>query len=167
MAIRGWKVILISVAALMMSTLACDSGETATAESETGGGQPLATEAATEAPASSGSDINVTEVHLYRDDGFGEAGEEVEDFRPGDHKMHFELVADNLPSGETTKWVFTAVDTEAGKNIEVASDETGEILAADQLTAYVELPNDWPIGTYKAEVYVGDELIYTIDYEVK
>ena len=168
------KKLLIAVGAiLLLVALACTCADTSslTGGGDTGGNTDNngATEepVATQEPSSNDSGIVVTDYHLYRDDGNGEPGEEVDYFVPSDRTMHFEVNTEGLPNGLTTKWVFTAVETTEGNDIEVASVETEETEDADQLTANLSLPNDWPTGTFKAEVYVGDELIYTIEYEVK
>ncbi len=162
------RLLLVVGSVIVFVALACTctdtSGLPAGGDSGGSGGNTVATEE----PASGNSfGIVVTDTHLYRDNGSGEPGEEVDFFSPGDRVMHFEVNTDGLPNGEITKWVFTAVETSDADNYEVASVETGEIKDADQLTANLTLPNDWPTGTYTAEVFVGDELIYTIEYEVR
>ena len=118
-------------------------------------------------PAQEGQ-IGVESVKLMRDDGGGNPGEVVQNFAPADHKMHFEITTTGmLSAGSKVKWVFTGVDTSEGKNLSVATFETDATSTANVLTANVELDRGWPTGSYKAEVYVDDQLLTTVDYTVQ
>jgi len=107
----------------------------------------------------------ITETHLFRDNGSGEAGDEVSTFSPSDRNQHFEAKLNNLVSGHV-KWVFTAVDTTEGQNIEITTVET-DVTRANDLIASLSLPNDWPTGSYKAEIYLDDSLLGTLNYSVQ
>jgi len=118
-------------------------------------------------PAQEGQ-IGVESVKLMRDDGGGNPGDVVQNFTPADHKMHFEITTTGmLSAGSKVKWVFTGVDTSEGKNLSVATFETDATSTANVMTANVELPRDWPTGSYKAEVYLDDQLLTTVDYTVQ
>jgi hypothetical protein len=119
-----------------------------------------------EGPTAQTSDLAIKSVKLMRDDGKGNSGEEVKSFRPADRKQHFqvELTATKMGSLEA-KWVFTALDTTAGKNIKIfESKVTG--LVGNIISGSVRLPRDWPSGSYKADLYLNDKLIKTIEYVV-
>lgn len=150
---KGKWMLLMALGMLVLGTMACDSG-----------GVLEATEVS---PEESSNNVVIKDVHLYRDNGSGEPGDEVTSFKPSDRILHFEIDADNLPSGETVKWVFIAVDTSSGQNITITEIETDELLAGNQIFAQLSLPNDWPTGTYRADVYVGTEHIYTLDYSIE
>jgi hypothetical protein len=119
-----------------------------------------------QAPAQEGQ-IGIESVKLMKDNGSGEAGEEVQSFTPANRKMHFEIKTTSLlPAGSHIKWVFIAVDIPDGKNIEITTVKT-DVLAANILSANLELPRDWPVGSYKADVYINDQLFKTIEYNVQ
>ncbi|NLI79878.1 MAG: hypothetical protein GX442_25960 [Candidatus Riflebacteria bacterium] len=113
-------------------------------------------------------EMKITEHTLFRDDGKGREGEVVTAFRPTDRNKHFRVRANGLfPAGTQVKWVYTAVETDQGRNqaiTEVVFDLDSDY---DVLNSNLELPTDWPVGTYKVEILVGEKLWYTIDYEVK
>lgn len=118
-------------------------------------------------PAQAGA-LGVESVKLMRDDGNGNPGDVVQSFAPANHKMHFEIMITGMVSaGSKVKWVFTALDTSEGKNLSVATINTDVTSAANVLTANVELDRDWPTGSYKAEVYVDDQLLTMVDYTVQ
>jgi hypothetical protein len=135
--------LLIAIIALAVMGLACNSS---------GGGTP--------------EPNRITATHFYTDDGTGTAtDEEVQSFSPTQHDLHFMVQTNNLVSGHI-KWVFTAVDTSDGQNVEITTVE-GDIAAANNLTADLSLPRDWPTGSYKADVYLDDVLLGTVNFTVQ
>ena len=54
---------------------------------------------------------------------------------------------------------------QAVKNIKV-QEATVDVLAGNKLTSYVSLPNDWPTGKYRADIYLNDKLLKSVDYTV-
>lgn len=162
------KFTLIAAIALIGASLACGMERSATANNPptlTPDGQ--ASQAATERGGSITGKITISGVTMYRDDGSGQPGDEVTVFRPADRVMHFEATARGLKTGQQVKLVFTAVDTTAGKNIDIAEAETGKVLVADQITGQVSLTEDWPVGSYRMDIYVDGDLVYSWDYRVE
>src|SRR6266480_4909675 len=108
-----------------------------------------------------GGPVGVTGVTLSNVDG----GPAMTTFAPTDHTIYAEIALNQTASGLNSKLVWTAVDTTAGQNIEVASkDVTGVV--ANTITGNVSLPNDWPTGTYKLDVYLNGALANTTPYSV-
>ena len=62
--------------------------------------------------------------------------------------------------------VWTAVDTDAGQDIEVASKEFTS-LAANIINAQVALPQDWPAGSYKLDIYLNGTLANTTEFAIQ
>jgi hypothetical protein len=95
-----------------------------------------------------------------------EGGTATTTFSPSDYVIHAAIELNRIESGLTAKVVWTAVDTSAGQDIEVAQKEfTGVV--ANQIKAQVELPNEWPTGTYKLDVYLNGSLAKTVDFTVQ
>jgi hypothetical protein len=72
----------------------------------------------------------------------------------------------NAPDGTSVKAVWTAVDvqdTDAGLVINETEFTTGSGLV------HFTLSNDspWPTGTYRAEIFLGEELVKTLDFTVQ
>jgi hypothetical protein len=126
---------------------------------------------ATEAAAGQGTQpseaITITKVTMFRDDGNGKPGDQVSAFKPSDRVMHFEAEARGVKPGQTVKLVFSAIDTTAGKDIKIAEADTGQVFIANQITGQVSLTEDWPVGSYKMDIYVDGTLVYTWNYSVE
>jgi len=87
-------------------------------------------------------------------------------FSPTDHTIYAAVQLNRIETGLTAKVVWTAVDTSAGQNVEVASKEfTG--LAVNVIQAQVELPQDWPTGKYKLEVFLTGTLANTTEFTIQ
>jgi hypothetical protein len=121
---------------------------------------------AAEGPTAQTRDLAIKSVKLMRDDGKGNPGEEVKSFHPSDRKQHFQVELSNMKMGAVeAKWIFTAVETTAGKDIKIGEFK-GSGLVANVISGSVKLPRDWPTGSYKADLYLNDKLIKTIEYVV-
>ncbi len=114
-------------------------------------------------------DLKATAHAIFADDGKGGRGARVESFKPANHKQHFGVQVNGFLMGKAeAHWTFIAVDTAAGKNqkiTEMKSDVSNT--PGDTLTAHVELPQDWPVGKYRAEVTLNGRPLDAINYEVK
>lgn len=87
-------------------------------------------------------------------------------FSPTDHVIYAAIQLSRIEAGLTAKVVWTAVDTSAGQNTEVASKEfTG--LVVNVINAQVELPQDWPTGKYKLDVYLNGALANTTAFTIQ
>ncbi len=94
------------------------------------------------------------------------AGTAATTFSPTDHTIYAAIQLSSIETGLTAKVVWTAVDTSAGQNTEVASKEfTG--LAVNVIQAQVELPRDWPTGKYKLDVYLNGTLANTTAFTIQ
>ncbi|HZY45873.1 MAG TPA: hypothetical protein VFF70_14125 [Anaerolineae bacterium] len=87
-------------------------------------------------------------------------------FSPADHIIYAAIELSRIETGLTAKVVWTAVDTSAGQNIEVAQKEFTS-LAVNVIQAQVELPQDWPTGKYKLDVYLNGTLAKTVEFTVQ
>jgi hypothetical protein len=109
--------------------------------------------------------VGIESVTLRADDN-GQPGETVEVFIPTDLKQHFDIKFDEVAVGNKTYMVeFWAVDTTAGQNIRLY-DYTSDSLIANTINASVSLPRPWPVGLYRLDVKIDDEVIGSYEYEV-
>jgi hypothetical protein len=103
---------------------------------------------------------------MKRDNGNNEAGDKVDQYLPTDHIQYFEAETSRLlDPGTKVKWTFTAIETTSGNDI-LIKEVTTDVLLGDQLDAHISLPRDWPVGSYKADVFFNDKLIKTVNYQV-
>jgi ABC-type glycerol-3-phosphate transport system substrate-binding protein len=87
-------------------------------------------------------------------------------FSPADRTIYAAINLSRLETGLTAKVTWTAVDTSAGQNLEIGSKEfTG--LVVNVISAQVELPQDWPTGTYKLDVYLNGALANTTTFTIQ
>jgi hypothetical protein len=162
--------IFFAAAALIVVALACGSTSNDPAPVKQ---QPTQEEQAKpsatpeDKPASpAASDIKIESYKLSQDNGSGKAGDEVKSFKPSDHVQYFDVqLTDFLKAGSVVKWVFTAVDTSAGKNLKITEVET-KVVVANHLNSQLSLDKDFPTGSFKADISVDGTPIGTIDYTV-
>jgi hypothetical protein len=108
-----------------------------------------------------GGPLAVEEVTMSASEG----GPASTTFNPSDHVIYSEIRLNRVETGLTVHLVWTAADTTAGQDIEVATKDFTS-LAANTISAQVELPNDWPTGTYTLDIYLNGTLAKTVDYTV-
>lgn len=95
----------------------------------------------------------VKSIELLKDDA-GKPGAAVPYFKPSDRVMHFKAQLESLQGSTKAKWVFTGLETEAGKNIKITEAEASSLIA-NTIDGTLKLPRDWPFGTYQAELFVN------------
>ncbi len=88
-------------------------------------------------------------------------------FKPEDHIFHTVINLNNPTAGTKVRTVYIAVDAEGAKNQEIVQVEYQVKTVEDIVHASAELPNDWPVGTYKADIYLNDKLDRSLDFSVK
>jgi hypothetical protein len=95
-----------------------------------------------------------------------EGGPAVTAFRPTDRIFYAAVKLNRVEAGLKVKTVWSAVDTTAGKDIEIARKEfTGLVL--NLIKAQVELPRDWPTGKYKLDIFLNGALGKTAEFLVQ
>lgn len=112
------------------------------------------------------ADLPIAEsVILKKDNGKGGAGDTVQAFLPSEKTFHFVVKSSQMLKGAHVRWVFTALNTSAGRGMKVF-DEQG-LFTGNMLTAELSNQNPWPIGKYQGEVYVEDQAWKNFVFEVK
>jgi hypothetical protein len=115
---------------------------------------------------SSNANVKIDSTKLLKDNGSGTAGDEVQSFKASDHKEYFDMqLSDFLKTGSNVKFVLTAVDTTAGKNINITEVNT-KVVVGNKLTANLSMDKDFPVGSYKVDVTVNGKPLGSIDYTV-
>ena len=127
---------------------------------------PLATSEAipTDAPAAAGDSSGAAAIESYKlmgDNGSGAAGDEVTTFKPANHVQYFDVqLTQFLKVGSTVNWLFTAVDTSAGKDLKITEVNT-KVVVANHLNANLSLEKDFPTGKYTAAISVDGKPVGT------
>jgi len=124
------------------------------------------TDASTSTSDNSGASAKIDSYKLMQDNGSGAAGDEVKSFKASNHTQYFAVqLTQFLKVGSAVKWVFTAVDTTAGKDIKI-TEANVNVIVGNQLTANLSLQKDFPVGKYKADISVDGMPLGSIDYTV-
>lgn len=110
----------------------------------------------------SASTANINEAYMAQD----EAGTEKTTVYPQDSVFYCIVTLANAPDDTTLKAVWTAVeaqDTDPNLKIDEVTTTMGDGTVPFTLTN----DNLWPVGKYKIDLYLNDELKQTIDFEVQ
>ena len=117
--------------------------------------------------ANSGGTATIASSTLMQDNGSGAAGNEVKSFKPSDHVQYFKVQLNgNVNVGSKVNWIFTAVDTTAGKDIKIADLNVTADVVANILSGKITLDKDFPVGKYKADISADGTPLGTIEYTV-
>ena len=121
-------------------------------------------------PESPSSNANPTgaikELHMAKDDGKGDPGDETTVFGPGDRTIHCVVKLAEAKSGTKMKFSWFIVDAEGAKN-EKIRDIDYTTRALDSIVhGHLTLPQDWPSGKYRVDVFVNGNLEKSVQYSV-
>jgi hypothetical protein len=111
---------------------------------------------------------NVTVVRAYMLKTYpAPATEAVTSFLASDRVLHCIAELNVAKAGTQVKFIWNTVQisgsqNEAFKTIEYAT-KAGELLVHGNLT----LPNDWPRGTYRVDIYVNNTLSKSVNYSIR
>jgi hypothetical protein len=156
---------ILAIAILLSIGLACsDSGNAA--ESSNTGDKPSETN---KPQTTSGNEdgVYVEWIALYNDDGSGGEGAKVEGFKPTDNPQHFKAHMSEFEGGTKLKFVWTAVNAGGEKNLKIFEKELETTSLENEMTAKLKMPNPFPEGTYKLDVFVNGKLSKTLNYKVQ
>lgn len=120
----------------------------------------------TPSPEAIGSGV-IEEIHMARDDGNGDPGEETDTFSPSDRTIHCVVRLAEAKSKTKLKFSWWIVEAEGSENQKIKDIEYTTRVLENVVHAHLTLPQDWPTGKYKVEVYVNGNLEGTVGYTVK
>ena len=115
--------------------------------------------------AASTEPLKIDSVTLARDDGSGNAGETVTEFKPTDHDFHATIKLNRIEGGLKVKLTWIVVDA-GGSTNRVLDNSEFTALAGNVVNGKASLPNDWPTGKYRLDVYLNDKLAQSVDFNV-
>ena len=106
-------------------------------------------------------------VVMARDDGRGNPGDETTSFRPGDHKIHCVVKLKEAKAGTGMRFSWWVVDSEGTQNKKIKDIDYTTRARENIVHAHLSLPDEWPTGKYKVQVYVNGDLDRTVAYTVE
>lgn len=114
-----------------------------------------------------GSAVAIKEIHMAKDNGNGQPGDETTSFEPGDHTIHCVTTLNAPKAGTDMRFAWWMVDAggshnEKFKEIEYTT-KPREYLVHGHLT----FSRDWPTGKYKVQVYVNGDLDRTVFFNIE
>jgi hypothetical protein len=108
----------------------------------------------------------VKEVHIAKDNGKGAPGEETNAFGPADRTIHCVVELAEAKSGSKIKISWWIVEAEGAKDEKIEDFEYTTKGEDSMVHGHLSMPEDWPPGKYKVEVYVNGTLEKTVGYTV-
>jgi len=146
---------------LLFVVLACNLGRR-TANVSTNGN--TAADTTTSESTSTGA---IEDLHMAKDDGNGSPGEETSAFSPGDRTIHCVAKLADAKAGTKMKFSWFIVDADGSKNEKIKDIDYTTRALENIVHGHLTLPQDWPSGKYRVEVFVNGNLEKTAQYSVK
>ena len=114
-----------------------------------------------------GSGLAIEDIHMAKDDGNGDPGEKTDSFAPSDRTIHCVTNLKTAKSGTQMKFSWWIVDADGTKNKKIKDIDYTTGALENVVHGHLSLPQDWPAGKYKVQVYVNGDLDRTVFYSVK
>lgn len=114
-----------------------------------------------------GSGVAIKEIHMAKDDGNGKPGESTLGFSPGDRTIHCVATLKEAKAGTPMRFSWWIVDADGSKNQKVKEINYNTRARENIVHGHLTLPQDWPIGKYKVQVYVNGDLDRTVFYSIQ
>jgi hypothetical protein len=149
----------LAVAVLLLVVLACNLGKKSTNEST----NRSATDSNAPSATSTGA---IQDLHMAKDNE-GDPGEETNAFSPGDRTIHCVAKLAQAKAGTTMKFSWFILDAGGSKNQKIKDIDYTTGALENVVHGHLTLPNDWPTGKYKVDVFVNGNLEKTARYSVK
>ncbi len=111
------------------------------------------------------AEVYVNRIYMAKDND-GEPGDETVLYDPTDHKVHCLIDLNKAKKGTQIKFVWKALDVQGEKDKEIKTTEYTTNSFENKVHGHLQLPYDWPKGTYRVEVYINGYLDKTIDYTI-
>ncbi len=147
---------------LIFVVLACNLGKKSTNTSTSN----TNSNSSSSEPVDSGSSTVIKEIHMAKDNGKGDPGDNSLTFSPSDRTIHCVTKLAEAKSGTKMKFSWWIVDADGSTNQKIKDIDYTTRTLENVVHAHLTLPQDWPIGKYKVEVYVNGNRERTIGYSV-
>ena len=123
------------------------------------------------APVAEAEDLGpgnyIQDVHMAKDNGRGAPGDETLSFAPNDRTVHCVVKLKEAKRGTAMKFSWWIVDADGTKNQKIKDIDYTTRTLENVVHGHLSLPQDWPIGKYKVQVFVNGDLDRTIAYSIQ
>jgi len=147
---------------LFFAVLACNLGKNNNANNSNNGNKN-----AQVAESDNGSGVAIKEIYMAKDDGNGKPGDHTNTFEPGDHTIHCVVNLNEAKAGTDMKFSWWIVDADGTQNKKIKDIDYSTKTLENVIHGHLTLPQDWPKGKYKVQVYVNGDLDKTVNYTVE
>ena len=113
------------------------------------------------------SDSAIKEIHMAKDDGNGAPGEKTTTFDSSDRTLHAVATLKESKAGTGMKFSWWIVDADGTQNKKIKDIDYTTKALENIIHGHLTLPQRWPAGKYKVQVYVNDNLDRTIPFTVE
>lgn len=151
----------LAVGLLIFAVLACNLGR----NKNTNNSNNINANADAETPVESGSVIK--EIYIAKDDGSGKPGDRTNKFQPGDRTIHCVVTLNEAKAGTDMKFSWWIVDADGTQNQKIKDIDYVTKALENTIRGHLSLPQDWPTGKYKVQIYVDGNLDRTVPYTVE
>jgi hypothetical protein len=145
---------------LVFVVLACNLGSNKNAGSNNSGNDNSGKE------VDLGSGTAIKDIHMAKDNK-GKPGDKTDSFEPGDRTIHCVATLKESKSGTDMKFSWWIVDADGTKNKKVKDIDYKTGALENIIHGHLSLPQDWPSGKYKVQVFVNGDLDRTVNYTVE
>jgi len=152
----------LAVGLMLVVVLACNLGKRSANVSNQNSGADNSN-----ANLNSTSTGAISDVHMARDDGKGDPGEQSDVFDGRDRTIHCIVKLGDSKAGTKMKFSWWVVEANDTKNEKIRDIDYTTRALENVVHAHLTAPRDWPPGKYKVEVYVNDNLEKTVGYTVE
>jgi hypothetical protein len=158
----------LAIGLLIFVVMACNLGKKVNTNSNTNNSNSYSnnnSNSNTEVDLGSGAYIK--EIHMAKDDGNGNPGDETDSFAPGDRTIHCVASLKQAKSGTDMRFSWWIVDADGSKNQKVKDIDYKTRALENIVHGHLTLPQDWPVGKYKVQIYVNGDLDKTAFYSIQ
>lgn len=163
-ALREYHRIWLAIGLLVFVVNACSGGRQASNQTN----NPSQSEGSTSGAKSTGI---IKQVHVAKDNGQGGPGEEADTFGPTDNTIHCVVELAEPNPGAKIRYSWWVVEAEGEKNEKVRNEKIEDFEYTTKpderiVHSHLTMPDDWPPGKYKVDVYVNGNLEQSVEYNV-
>ena len=153
----------LALGLMLFVVIACNLGRKSNNLSTNNAAGPANSNSAT--PSTSTGALS--EVHMARDDGKGDPGEETSTFNSKDRTIHSVSKLKDAKSGTKLRFSWFVVEANGTTNEKIKDIEYTTRALENVVHGHLTAPRDWPVGKYKVEVYVNENLEETVHFTVE
>lgn len=146
---------------LLFALLACNLGKNNNSNNSNNNNNNANTDAET------GSGSAIKDMYMAKDDGNGKPGDHTNTFEPGDRTIHCVATLKESKAGTGMKFSWWIVDADGTQNKKIKDIDYSTKTLENVIHGHLTLPQDWPKGKYKVQVYVNGNLDKTVNYTVE